>query len=545
MDKLTNAQLYNIASDNYKVLTEFCNLLQIEGYWSDAGRILNSEPDEILDIYMESLLVCFAVYINRLGRDEKAFIASLSERARDILNTYEEEEVLSENAERFQRSAPILYQLLALRDYEKASGTASLFFDAVINIMLCMSKLNGRDDAKATKYLGIYFDRISAFLNNSKYQEQGVDSKYLFKKLCFGNLTTAAQGLRDADKDFARYKSMTLYYTPEQLRPVASVSYSSDSLEHETLRDRRIKARTKPKKTYEKPEIVPKKQETKQTENDDHILAKIHDNALNEVMDELNSLVGLDEVKTEIRSLINLIKVRKMREQYHLPEIEMSYHMVFTGSPGTGKTTVARIVGRIYKELGILSKGTVTETDRSGLVAGYVGQTALKVKEVVEKSLGGVLFIDEAYALVGNTSNDFGGEALDTLVKLMEDHRKDLVVIVAGYTEEMKEFLKSNTGLVSRFNRFITFPDYSPDELCEILSGMAKKNGFVLEEKVKESLLDYVSHMPDNRRREFGNARGIRNLFEAMLVNQANRVVSEEVCSMEELTKLKFEDISW
>ncbi len=545
MDKLTNAQLYNIASDNYKILSDFCNLLQIEGYWSDAGRILNSEPEEILDIYVESLLVCFAVYINRLGREEKAFIASFSEKAREILNEYEDDKKLTDNADRFQKSAPILYQLLALRDVEKASGTAALFFDAIINIMLCMARLNGKDDALATKYLGIYFDRVSAFLSNSKYPLQSVDSKYLFKKLCFGNLLTSAQGIKDAAYDFSEYKKINLYYTSEQLRPVASVAYSSDSIERESLRDRRIKARQKPKKTYEKPEILLKKQEKKVVENDAAILAKIHDNALTEVMEELNALVGLEEVKTEIRSLINLIKVRKMREQYHLPEIEMSYHMVFTGSPGTGKTTVARIVSRIYKELGILSKGTVTETDRSGLVAGYVGQTALKVKEVVEKSLGGVLFIDEAYALVGNTSNDFGKEALDTLVKLMEDHRKDLVVIVAGYTDEMKEFLKANTGLVSRFNRFITFPDYSPIELCDILEGMAQKNGFVLEETVKESLLDYVSHMSEHAKKEFGNARGIRNLFEAMLVNQANRVVGEEICSMEELTKLKFEDISW
>ncbi|MBP5249156.1 MAG: AAA family ATPase, partial [Lachnospiraceae bacterium] len=243
--------------------------------------------------------------------------------------------------------------------------------------------------------------------------------------------------------------------------------------------------------------------------------------------------------------LINLIKVRKMREQYKLPEIEMSYHMVFTGSPGTGKTTVARIVGKIYRELGILSKGTVTETDRSGLVAGYVGQTALKVREVVEKSLGGVLFIDEAYALNSSSGNDFGQEALDTLVKLMEDHRNDLVVIVAGYTAEMQEFLKANTGLVSRFNRFIFFPDYSDDELLLIFEGMASKNGFVLDEDVRASLMGYLSNLDEKERKEFGNARGIRNLFEAMIVNQANRVVSSEFNSMEQLTRFKIEDISW
>ncbi len=178
-------------------------------------------------------------------------------------------------------------------------------------------------------------------------------------------------------------------------------------------------------------------------------------------------------------------------------------------------------------------------------MAGYVGQTALKVKEVVEKSIGGVLFIDEAYALAGNTSNDFGGEALDTLVKLMEDHRNDLVVIVAGYTDEMRKFLKSNTGLMSRFNRFITFPDYSDDELCQIMEGMSKKNGFTIGKEMLEDLKNHLSEMNELQRKEFGNARGIRNLFEAMIVNQANRVVADEICSMEELTEFKKEDASW
>ena len=200
---------------------------------------------------------------------------------------------------------------------------------------------------------------------------------------------------------------------------------------------------------------------------------------------------------------------------------------------------------KIYKELGILSHGEMTETDRSGLVAGYVGQTALKVKEVVEKAVGGVLFIDEAYALAPSGSNDFGGEAIDTLVKLMEDHRDNLVVIVAGYTEEMKRFLKSNTGLVSRFNRFIPFPDYSTEELVEILAGMAEKAGLVLEEGLKDKVAGYLDTMDAKEKSEFGNARGIRNIFETMVVNQANRLVAMEVCSMEQLTLIKGEDIAW
>jgi len=187
----------------------------------------------------------------------------------------------------------------------------------------------------------------------------------------------------------------------------------------------------------------------------------------------------------------------------------------------------------------------MTETDRSGLVAGYVGQTALKVKEVVEKAVGGVLFIDEAYALASSGANDFGGEAIDTLVKLMEDHRDNLVVIVAGYTEEMKRFLKSNTGLVSRFNRFIHFPDYTTQELVEILEGMAQKAGLRLEDGLKDTIYYYLESMGQKEREDFGNARGIRNFFETMVVNQANRLVTMTECSVEQLTLIKAEDIAW
>ena len=260
--------------------------------------------------------------------------------------------------------------------------------------------------------------------------------------------------------------------------------------------------------------------------------------------EELNSLTGLESVKEEINSLINLIKVRKMREKFDMPMMDMTYHMVFTGSPGTGKTTVARLMAKIYKELGILSKGNLVETDRSGLVAGYIGQTAIKVKEVVESALGGVLFIDEAYSLTnGNRTEDFGSEVIDTLVKLMEDHRDDLVVITAGYTKEMKEFLKSNSGLVSRFNKFIEFSDYTDTELLDILDSMAVKAGFHLQPLARIQLGGQLGSMTEKKRREFGNARGIRNVFEKVVVNQANRIVGVKNPTKEELTLLTEEDV--
>ncbi|MCR5685052.1 MAG: AAA family ATPase [Lachnospiraceae bacterium] len=264
---------------------------------------------------------------------------------------------------------------------------------------------------------------------------------------------------------------------------------------------------------------------------------------LDKLLKDLDDLVGLEAVKEEVRSLINLIKVRALRKKHNMPLIDMSFHMVFTGNPGTGKTTVARLIAGIYRELGLLSKGQLVESDRSGLVAGYVGQTALKVREVVEKALGGVLFIDEAYSLKGNAQNDFGDEAIETLVKLMEDHRDDLVVIVAGYNDEMREFLKSNTGLTSRFNKFINFADYTTEELILIMDSMTGKAGFKMTDEARKKVAGIVEGMDELKKAEFGNARGIRNLFERVVVNQANRISRIPDPQFEDLEMIVEEDI--
>ncbi|MBR5705776.1 MAG: AAA family ATPase, partial [Deltaproteobacteria bacterium] len=240
---------------------------------------------------------------------------------------------------------------------------------------------------------------------------------------------------------------------------------------------------------------------------------------------ELHGYIGLDRIKEEVDSLINWIGICKARQEHGLPTPDLSLHMVFSGNPGTGKTMVARLMSRIYKALGVLTKGHLVEVDRSGLVAGYVGQTAIKTAEVIQKALGGVLFIDEAYALTNRGSMDYGMEAVDTLLKAMEDHRDNLVVIVAGYTELMKEFVESNPGLESRFNRFMHFPDYTVEEMTGIFKMRCEKSGYQLEESAMDTLTEILTK--ESRDVEsFGNARGVRNLFEKAVAAQADRLAS-------------------
>lgn len=570
----TNERLLELAQKNYNNLLNVCKTLDAEGYWEQPSQVLKHSIQEFLDLYVQAVLINLAVYCGRLKEDERTFIMNLPANNMTGCSLLEEEDenmlLLVKN---MIKSPPILLQLCGVRDVEKDSDFTEQFFDSFLNILLSMSRLNNARDNFANGFIQEYYEKIVVFINREDGRNQ-ITHRYIFKKISCDRL--------EEDLEF--------FLEPKEMeKPVPSIreegyenTYiedieedTEDNIEEEDIDgykycDEFDRYRGFQEDTEEsdwentEPDCLLQDTQEEAADNDRnaaviHIEEQLREHAedklaedlavqkpkskLDEYLEELNSLVGLSQVKEEIKSLINLIKVRKMRESFQMPVMDMTYHMVFTGNPGTGKTTVARLVAKIYKELGLLSKGTLVETDRSGLVAGYVGQTALKVKETVDRAIGGVLFIDEAYSLTNNVANDFGGEVIDTLVKLMEDHRDNLVVIVAGYKDEMKNFLDSNTGLVSRFNKFIEFGDYSVEELIAILESMASQAGVFLSEEAIEYIKNKISGFSSEEFKIFGNARGIRNVFEKIMMNQANRLVTMEDLTKEQLSQVTLDDM--
>ena len=308
-----------------------------------------------------------------------------------------------------------------------------------------------------------------------------------------------------------------------------------------------------PQPSSDAPSINQNRQESPKSENDPGKVAAdesaehagVKEPTLEELLEKLDVLVGLENIKQNVKSLINYVKIRKLREENDLPNPPLSLHMVFTGNPGTGKTTVARILSELYRAIGVLSKGQLVEVDRSGLVAGFVGQTAIKTSEAIKSALGGILFIDEAYSLAPDigSGNDFGREAIETLLKMMEDNRDDLIVIVAGYSEPMERFITSNPGLESRFNRYFYFEDYNSDELYAIFSAMCGKSEYILTEDAREFAGEYFRELYDTRDDNFGNARHVRNFFENIVAVHSDRVSALEGHTREDLSKVIREDL--
>lgn len=681
MHTYTKQKLYDIAKENYLELVRFCNILDQEGYWEQAETVLKMTIYECLDWYVEAVLIQLAVNFNMADTEQRKFIYTISRfNTFDINEENEISKTVYEEAVKAVLAPPVLLQLCGLRDNEKSSGLAGLFFDALLNIILIQTYLSSIVNSLVVRYITELYKRISVFLYSVVENSQIIDEKYIFYKISNTDLEKSTNGIKEAGDDFNSYKnniiripnkkrgsisrnrsrdfinkqeisdkldciskqeiSDELDYVSKQeisdeldcvskqevsdkqeISDKQDLANKQDVLEKQVFADKTEEIqfrqymknklsrntvninRTKTGAAYEEEDsfkqyignyeefedslehnerLLEHKEELNNTEANitdevkaitteavdktktentnlskadvitdtktkdiSQVITEVKQKTrLDELLTELNGLIGLTEVKKEINSLINLIKVKKMREKHNLPVMDMSYHMVFTGNPGTGKTTVARLVAEIYREIGLLSIGSLLETDRAGLVAGFVGQTAIKVTEVVDKAIGGVLFIDEAYSLSNSIgANDFGGEAIDTLVKLMEDHRDDLVIIAAGYTKEMEGFLKSNTGLVSRFNKYVEFPDYTVDELIQILNSMSSKSGFDIEEEAITIVKNYLQSRTMDEIKAFGNARGIRNMFEKMVMNHANRIVECLEPTISQLTLIQKDDV--
>ena len=532
----TGDEICAMGQKYYHSLAKICKRLEKQGYWREAENMMKQSAAEVLDLYVQSVLVELAVRLDNISDGQKEYIRCLTQT--NPLEISPDAEILEQSvvhyAEKYAAMPPILIQICGVYDRHLKEEQAVLFLDNVINVLLCMMELSDRFDRAGQEYIREYYERTVLFVCSGGVSPEWEES-YIRHKLAARNICSGVKWLTGEESKKTEWQvNMPADKTDQRMLPetVTSDEVESEGNIQESPEDEQREA----KKEFEKVKKRLQERQKAEKEAKEQRVAKL--------LDELNQLVGLDNVKEEVRSLVNLIKVRRMREEYKLPAMDMSYHMVFTGNPGTGKTTVARLVARIYRELGILSEGQLIETDRSRLVAGYVGQTAINVREVVEQAIGGVLFIDEAYALVSpDTTNDYGSEAVDTLVKMMEDHRDDLVVIVAGYREEMEQFLRSNTGLISRFNKFITFEDYSEQQLLEILTVMAEQAGMVVEDTAVKKLGLYLASMNEQERRDFGNARGVRNVFERMIVNQANRIVLLEEPTKEQLITLTAQDV--
>lgn len=431
-------------------------------------------------------------------------------------------ELISDKNDSILANFAYAYSLCMLGEYEQAFSPISEFIDASYD--LSQSELD--DESNKAIALIYYMQYLSLKGTNSLDAESAIANATSYYK----DIENTEEGneLKSAFNSYFTQKSTPHSLTAEK---DGYGLYKND----EEIIDRKIVDN-----------------DTDTLDNDNEKLSKMlskltgngSDKSLENILQELNSLIGLSSVKREVEGLINVVKNRKRREELGLKQPELSLHMVFSGNPGTGKTTVARLIAEIYHELGLISGGQLIEVDRSKLVAGYVGQTAIQTKEVIDSAIGGILFIDEAYTLSNDKANgdNFGQEAIDTLLKSMEDNRDNLIVIVAGYPDLMKEFLASNPGLESRFNTHIHFDDYSAPELLELLKYSCKKNGMSLSQDAETYAKAFFEKRCENLPANFANGRYVRNIFEKLCRNQDNRVAGFQNPTRNDLSTLTLDD---
>lgn len=557
--------------ENYEVLInqalEICSKYEGNGYKFERGRLQEFFQDDLLrmgyllatmdgilnygeldilsktfnvtrdeDVLREYYWEDVCLKNNYLTRIPKSILYVMSEERKSMRNSFniflKDSRILYKALKQFGysvitcNSLKIPYQIVALEEMSKN----------VLNLILSAEDMD------------VYFEEVNIDKNEIHIDEIKIGKRdSVENNLTSEDTSFYARANRKNDSNYydpyRGNKEFTGYYDLKGKRDsVVGLKKSSDKNDKadksETIRDMYGDVRSY---SDNKPVSLKEQSRIKEGQTPD---AEVQAE-LNELLEDIDAMIGLDGVKREVHNLVNILQVQRLRQKRGLKYPTMSNHLVFTGNPGTGKTTVARKIGKIYKCLGILEKGHFVETDRSGLVAGYMGQTAEKVNEVVESAMGGVLFIDEAYALTNySMEGDFGQEAVDTLLKVMEDKRDNLVVIVAGYPEEMEKFLDSNPGLRSRFNKHIQFEDYSVSQLLEIFNLMCSTQDFVVAEDAKDLLMMNIGQMVASSKENFANAREIRNYFEDVVSRQANRLMNMSSVEMgDALITIEKEDL--